>query len=163
MDRVALHEKAKDAFQKYKYVLLVLALGMVLMSLPEPAGEQETVTEEMTEAAQLSTSEALAQILSQMEGVGKVQVLLTESAGAETLYQTDEDSSGDSLRVETVIISDSDRGEQGLVRRVDPPKYLGAVIVCQGGDSSSVRLAVVEAVANATGLGTDRISVLKMK
>lgn len=163
MDRVALREKAKDAFQKYKYVLLVLALGMVLMSLPEPAGEQETVTEEMTEAAQLSTSEALAQILSQMEGVGKVQVLLTESAGAETLYQTDEDSSGDSLRVETVIISDSDRGEQGLVRRVDPPKYLGAVIVCQGGDSSSVRLAVVEAVANATGLGTDRISVLKMK
>jgi len=41
--------------------------------------------------------------------------------------------------------------------------YRGAVVVCQGGDNASVRLAVVEAVSNATGLTSDRITVLKMK
>ena len=43
------------------------------------------------------------------------------------------------------------------------PTYLGAVIVCQGGDSPTVKLAIVEAVSNATGLSADKITVLKMK
>jgi stage III sporulation protein AG len=36
-------------------------------------------------------------------------------------------------------------------------------VICQGAADPAVRLAVVEAVADATGLGADRISVLKMK
>jgi stage III sporulation protein AG len=65
--------------------------------------------------------------------------------------------------METVIITDAQRAQQGLVKQVNPPVYLGAVVVCQGADRASVRLAIVEAVANATGLGADKISVLKMK
>ena len=58
---------------------------------------------------------------------------------------------------------DNSRNERGLVIRTDPPKYLGAVVLCQGADSSVVRLAVIDAVSKVTGLGTDRICVLKMK
>lgn len=163
MDRVNIREKISSLFHKYKYVLLILALGLFLMNLPETTEETEQSVPEIGAVETVGTQEKLEQILAQIEGVGKVQVLLTESSGPETLYQTDEDSSGDSLRVETVIISGSDRGEQGLVRRVDPPTYLGAVVVCQGAGSPSVQLAVVEAVANATGISTDHISVLKMK
>jgi stage III sporulation protein AG len=43
------------------------------------------------------------------------------------------------------------------------PQYLGAIVVCQGADRSDVRLAIVEAVSALTGLGADKISVLKMK
>ena len=50
-----------------------------------------------------------------------------------------------------------------MVRTIVPPVYLGAIIVCQGGDSPAVRLAVVEAVSNVTGIGSDRITVEKMK
>ena len=96
-----------------------------------------------------------------------MKVLLTEAAGAETVYQTNEDRSSsadsESVRVETVITTDSGREETGLVRTVTPPIYLGAIIVCQGGDSASVKLSVVEAVSNVTGISTDRITVLKMK
>ena len=53
--------------------------------------------------------------------------------------------------------------ETGLIKQVNPPKYLGALIVCQGADDPSVRLAVSQAVASVTGISTDRISVLKMK
>lgn len=43
------------------------------------------------------------------------------------------------------------------------PVYQGALIVCSGAGSASVRLAVVDAVADLTGLGADQISVIKMK
>ena len=94
-------------------------------------------------------------------------MLLTVKTGETTVYQTDEDTStsetGSSIRKETVIITDSDRNQQALVVQVLPPDFMGAVIVCQGADNASVRLAVVEAVSKATGLGADRITVLKMK
>ena len=70
---------------------------------------------------------------------------------------------GSTIRKETVILTDSERNQQPLVQQVLPPQYLGAVIVCQGAENAAVRLAVVEAVRNATGLGADKISVLKMK
>ena len=39
----------------------------------------------------------------------------------------------------------------------------GAVVVCAGGDDAKVRLAVTRAVSAYTGLGSDRITVLKMR
>ena len=168
MDWMNISRKTKELAGKYKYVLLILLLGIFLMSLPEGKSEpaQLEIPDQESPAA-YDTAEELEAILSQIAGVGKVRVMLTEAAGSETIYQTDEDrsasSDSESLRVETVIISDSDRSESGLVRTVVPPIFLGAIIVCQGGDSPAVRLSVVEAVSNVTGIGTDRITVLKMK
>ena len=85
--------------------------------------------------------------------------MLTVEEGETTVYQYDETASGKT----TVIITDEERAESGLVQQVIPQKYRGAIVVCQGADSASVRLSVIEAVAKVTGLGTDRISVLKMK
>lgn len=167
MDRVMIADKAKELFGKYKYVLLILALGIFLMSIPDrdnPPAAQAAPTQQ---AVPESREEELEEILEQISGVGKVRVLLTEASGAETIYQADEDhsTSPDSGRTErqTVIITDSDRTERGLVRTVTPPVYLGAIVVCQGGDSQTVRLSIVEAVSNVTGISSDRITVLKMK
>ena len=41
--------------------------------------------------------------------------------------------------------------------------FTGAVILCQGANNAEVRLQVVEAVSAFTGLGSNRIMVLKMK
>lgn len=169
MDWVTIRDKGKELtgkFGRYKYMLLVLLLGLALMALP---GKQDDTQTDIPceEPESITMGEQLEKILSEIDGVGKVKVLLTESRGAETLYHSDEDSttSADSrsCRVETVIISGSDRGEYALVQRVDPPCYLGAIVVCQGADSPAVRLKVAEAVAGVTGIGTDRITVLKMK
>lgn len=166
MDWVTVREKGKQIFGKYKYVLLVLLLGILLMSIPP---KQETTPEPMLETVPEagSIAEELEQILSQIDGVGKVKVLLTESKGSQTVYMQDEDSTvgedNRTIRLETVVISGTDRGEFALVQRTDPPVYLGAIIVCQGGDIPEVRLYVAQAVANVTGIGTDRVTVLKMK
>lgn len=167
MDWMNLSRKVKEQAGKYKYVLLILLLGIFLMSLPDRTTEplQQEMTDLQPDLA--NTAEELEEILAQIAGVGKVRVMLTEAAGSETIYQTDEDraasSDSESLRIETVIVSDSDRKENGLIRTVVPPVYLGAIIVCQGGDSPHVRLSVVDAVSNVTGIGSDRITVLKMK
>ena len=95
--------------------------------------------------------------------MGSVQVLLTEEAGRQTLYQTDTQSDTDRHTEDTVLVEDASRNETGLVRQTLEPQYRGAVVLCQGADQPSVRLAIVEAVRCVTGLGADRISVLNMK
>lgn len=167
MDPITEHSKVSYYFTKYKYVLLVVAVGILLMMIPpkEDLGESS----ELPQAVQHSQDiqEQLEQIISQIHGVGKAKVLLTQSEGQRILYETNEDRTNThestSSRVDTVIIMNDNRTEEGLVRQIIPPIYLGAVVVCQGGNKASVKLAVVEAVANATGLSSDRISVLKMK
>ena len=150
---------------KYKYALLILALGLGLMLLPEQ--EEVQVQEESIQTQETTMQEHLQQILSQIDGAGRVEVLLSEAQGSQTLYQTDtqSDLNGENVSTDekTVIVTDSDRNESGLILRKDPPVYLGAVIVCQGADRAEVKLAIVEAVRCATGLGANQISVVKMK
>ena len=114
-----------------------------------------------------NTTQQLTEILQQIKGVGKVKVLLTISRGEKTEYQQDEDQSvsenESSIRKETIIIRDSEDNEAALITQVIPPEYLGAIVVCEGADDANVKLAVLEAVSKATGLRSDKISVLKMK
>ena len=154
--------------KKYRYAVLILVIGLILMAIPgkTTSNNQKEETPVVGEESS-SVSDELSEILSQISGAGKVRVMLTVATGAETIYQTNDDhtsaSDTSSTKVSTVTVTDADRNETGLIKQVIPEKYLGAIIVCQGADSSSVRLAIVEAVADVTGLGADRICVLKMK
>ena len=167
MDWIAVSGKIMDYIKKYRYVLLVLAAGIILMALPEKKAQTSDSPQPAETAQQLGLQESLEELLSQMEGAGKVRVLLTQARGEQILYQTNEDTdtaeNSSQLRVETVILSGSDRGETGLVQQVNPPVYLGAVVLCQGAGNAAVRLSVVEAVMSATGLTSDKITVLIMK
>ena len=108
---------------KNKYVLLVICLALFLMLLPSgkdetaAAGGQGSALESSgipmdTESARISA------FLSNMEGVGEAQVLLSSE---------------------------------------------GAVVICTGAEQSAVRLSVTNAVSAYTGLGSDKIRVIKMK
>ena len=92
MDWMNIAGRAKNLVGKYKYVLLILLLGILLMSLPE--GSKESMQPEISVPAPVyaSKAEELEAILSQISGVGKVRVMLTEAAGSETIYQTDEEA-----------------------------------------------------------------------
>lgn len=146
--------------KKYQYVLLVVLVGVVLMLIPQSPRESQTVTQ-TEEVVEADLQMQLAAILGQISGVGKVEVLLTEAAGADTVYQVD--TRQNQANADTVIITDRNREETGLVKQIFPPVYRGAVVVCQGADSAGVRLNVVDAVKSVTGLSSDCITVLKMK
>lgn len=164
MDELAQPQQILEFMKKYRYIALVLLLGIGLMLIPDTPETSYDVPVVSLETISVSLQDSLSELLSRMDGAGKVQVLLTEAKGEAIHYQQDEDhSSSGQIRSDTVVITDSSREESGLIRQKESPVYQGAVVLCQGADNPSVRLAIVQAVANATGLSTDKISVLKMK
>lgn len=162
MDFRELKQRLSTFAGKYKYAALILLLGVLLMNFPTPPN-YENKQETNAVPQQLQLDDKLSLTLSQIEGAGKVCVLLSEAEGECILYQTNETLQNDSSRLETVVITDSSRTQQGLIMQKNPPKYQGAIVICQGAKNASVKLAVTEAVANITGLTFDHISVLSMK
>lgn len=163
MDGITQKQRAGELLKKYGSVILVVLVGLFLLTLPTEASEEPETTADVSAGAEPQLQEELAKLLSGVSGAGKVEVLLTQAKGEETLYQEQQRISGSETSRDTVVLSGSDRGEYGLIRQVNPPVYQGAVILCQGADSPQVKLAMVEAVKCATSLTADRITVLKMK
>ena len=158
---------------KYKYVLLMIAVGAGLMLLPPFGGEK--LGAETAGAAQAGYSlqqiqGEMERLLSETEGVGKARVMLTAASGSRYLYQENREisSSGSaeapeeySASAETVLLNRSGSGQEALRTQEIYPDYIGALVVCDGAGNPGTVLKVKEAVAALTGLGTDRISVVK--
>ena len=159
-------------FDKYKYILLVLLVGLVLLLWPQGESTPQNTGAE-PDAVQHEThrlEERICAILETMDGVGEAQVLLTLESGAETVYAYDRtesrsrqgDNATENRQRELVTLSDSG-GQSPVSLRQQAPVYRGAVVVCQGGDSAAVRLAVTQVIQSLTGLSADRIVISKMK
>lgn len=158
---------------RWKYPVLVLIIGIILMLLPrhESKPEKKDTSEQIAVDSGLQLREQeLEALLSNIEGAGKVQVFLSLATGEEVIYQTDireQSASGSneesSSREESVVLYSSGSGTQdSLVRSTTAPSYRGAIILCQGADDPAVRLSLIQAVSAVTGLGTDRITLAKM-
>ena len=169
MEIKGLSKKLTDWIKKYKFIALIIIVGVLLMAIPTEKEDHDAIkSNNVVEATQtLTLEEELAQILNQVKGAGKVKVMLTVAQGEEVIYQTNDTVSTDSEATkkdtDTVTVTDADRNQNGLIKQANPPVYLGAIIICQGADDPIVKLAITEAVARITGLKTNCISVLKMK
>ena len=167
MDVSSIKKHISTAMGKYKYVLVVLVIGIVIMMLPDIQQQNTEPVSAEVKTEQKDLSQELSEILSNIKGAGCVQVMLSVEQGEQTIYQTDSTYSdnGESTnsKTQTILVTDADRTETGLIHQKNPPVYLGAVVLAQGADDPTVKLALVDAVSKATGLGADRISVLKMK
>lgn len=162
--------KFRTLWEKGKFALPVLGLGVLLLLWPSGAGETKSTTSQETTAGETMTQQQkeMERILARIKGAGELHLMLTlESDGERTLAEDREETLGGSpdapesqSRRETVILSVSG-GEEVVVTRRESPVYRGALVVCQGADRAEVKLAVTQAVAALTGLGADRITVVK--
>ena len=162
--------KFSEVIKKYKYAALVLIIGIVLMAIPFGNQAKDTIPikqDNVTNQPVVSLEDKLSELLSNVDGAGEVKVMLTVETGEEVIYQTDDNhsvaDSTNNINTHTVTVTNSDREQEGLVKQINPEKYKGAIILCHGANDPSVRLQIVEAVSRITGLGTNCISVLKMK
>lgn len=161
MDIGTLRQKITNWISKYKYIALILLVGVGLMLIPGKSDGGETQSQApQIRVDTVSVADELESILSNIQGAGKVQVMLSVKAGEQTVYQTDTPASD---RQDTVIITEEDRSQNGLIQQVISPIYRGAIVLCQGADRANVCLAIKDAVAKITGLDASQISVLKMK
>lgn len=149
-------------------MLLILLAGLTLMLLPggsektndAPSGEEETFSLE-------ETQQRMEEILSRIEGTGKLQLMLTLKSSSQLQLAEDQERTADGeereVRQEKVTLNRGSGYEDVVITRRIYPVYQGALVVCQGADNAAVRLAVTEAVAALTGLSSDRITVVKWK
>lgn len=168
MDMKMQNLNIKRLLKKFGAPAVILLAGLFLMLLPKSDGKelrQEVITEQPSHI--LTVEQQLSDILSTVDGAGEVCVMLTVASGEEIIYQSDISNSintdSSTSRYETITITDAQRSQAGLIRQVNPPVYKGAIVVCKGAEDPRVRLAIVEAVSRITGLGADKISVMKMK
>ena len=159
-------QRVKAALERFRLPLLILALGAILLLLPSggtgKAAQDEQILAQQTQPAD-DMRQAFSQLLSSMEGVGRVELLLTTSGSDEIFYQTDVRRSGETSEQTTVFSSNQSAQKTPVVMKTKKASYAGAVVVCDGADSAVVRLRIVQAVSALTGLGSDKISVIKMK
>lgn len=154
---------------QYKYVLIVIAAGVILLLWPSGAGEKTPKAEAGAQSSQeafdlAALEEKLSQTLSKVEGAGRVSVTLTVKSGMEQVLASDRSTSvterGSSVEEETVLV-DSGSGQEAVLLMQRYPTFQGALVVCEGGDNAEIRLLMARAVSALTGIGTDRITVCK--
>ena len=162
---------------RYKYFLAVIAVGvLLLLSAKVPASEPAKEEGTQTEAAfDLQTfQQSVADSLAQIEGAGRVEVLLSLEAGEESVYASDvsqssqstggsSDSTSETYQSTMSILSDGSYGETLVLIKSKYPTFRGAVILCEGADSDTVRLQIVQAVSALCGISSDHISISKLK
>ena len=164
-------EKWTGLLKKYRLAGLEGLLGAVLMLLPtggkaQTSGDSSELPGETYSLEE--TEQRMAEVLGTIDGVGRVRIMLTLRAGSSLRLAEDSslsDSTGGQTKQEKQVLT-VNRGsgrQEVVVTQQLYPTYQGAVVVCEGAGSSSVRLAVVNAVSVLTGLSSDRISVVKWK
>ena len=156
------------ALDQYKYVLIVIVAGIILLLWPSGERKQDTGSDGTSDVRETFDLEALeeklSKTLSKVEGAGEVTVTLTVKRGMEQVLASDRTTSvserGSSVEESTVLVN-SGGGQDTVLITQKYPTFQGALVVCEGGDNVEIRLLLTQAVSALTGLGTDRITVCK--
>lgn len=165
LDRLG--QRWKTLLGTYRWALIVVAVGALLMALPTGSGR--SANERAAEAVSAGAAEdfdlegfetRLAEALSRVDGAGEVRVVLTLDGGARSVLARDSQTDGDGSGSSTVVTVGRGSGNQSVVPvQTLTPSFRGALVVCPGGGDPLVRLRLSQAVAALTGLGSDRISI----
>ncbi len=169
-----LGDKMLPLVHKYRALLIVLLAGVLLLASGglfggrqqlETAAEPDTIPEAAEGFSLAAFEEDLNAKLAAIEGVGRVELMLSLDQTEEAVYAVNtRQTSGSSQSYESdlTVIADGSRGEKPVTVKSLLPTFRGAVVLCDGADNAQVRLAVTQAVSTVCGIGSDKVTVLKM-
>ena len=185
-------QKGWKRLKKSDWAAIAL-LGVLLLIIAMPSGSKtavnktdnfETVSgteaEETTEKEDYSAylENKLERVLAQMEGVGRVTVMITVSDNGESVVEkdasesstttTENDSSGGVRTVteeqssETTVYLEEDGESRPYVQKEKLPSIEGVIVVAEGGGNSRVVSEISEAVEALFSVEAHKIKVVKM-
>ena len=157
-------EKWKEGLGRYKYVLMVMALGVILLALPTGSGTEGQPDSQAAGSSDTFDLEAfeekLERALSEIAGAGETRVVLALDSGSrQVLAQDREQDREGGLASSTVTLGRGAGSQEVVPLQTLAPSFRGALVVCPGGGDPQVRLELARAVSALTGLGADRISI----
>ena len=109
-----------------------------------------------------NTEKQLEDILSKIDGVGRVDVMLTVSESSKNVYAKNINESEVDKQSEVVLVSKSGQDGPITIKNVYP-EFMGALIVCDGADDPKVNLTMLEAIKSLCDRTSDKITITKMK
>lgn len=174
------------------FLLVLFGILMLVIALPAGSGKKTADTKKKTETtkAQAKKQEAdeidrngdkeqLEQILEKIDGVGRVQVMITyQDNGTQVVEKdtkssssqtTEEDDAGGKRTItasdgENTTVYDAANGDgEPFVSKNLTPKIEGILVVAQGGDKTSVRQNISNAILALFEIEPHKIVVVKMK
>lgn len=190
-------EESKDSKKKIENIVeLVLILIITIIAInsiwnkdkKQEIKKQQTTTptkqlamnetkKEGVESDDMETK--LETILSNIDGVGKVKVLISYSESSQVIAmynenskssQVEEKDSGGGTRVTTqediqkdVIYKEENGQKLPITQKIVSPKIEGAIITAQGAESADVKNDIILAVEAVTGLASHKIQVFEMR
>ncbi len=170
-----IRERLKKLPENRKRIVLIgVGIVCLLILLVFESGDSDKTEVTSGQAATLPdeyverTEKQLKTILSQVEGAGEVNVMITLESCFENVYARDyatatesrTDSSDSDITEELVVVKGSD-GEEGVVIKVYEPVVKGVAVVCEGADNINVKSAITETVCALFDISSAKVSVTK--
>lgn len=182
-----LKEKLTEIFKgkKNKTLLFVGIAGMTLIMLSSvvPTAEKKNPVMGGDPAQAASADEYIAQmekrlteLVSNVEGVGRCQVMVTAESGVEYVYAIEESENlnetnnyeGDEVKRQTqqqnkeqkYIVVDAGSGKkEALIKTQKQPSIQGVVVICEGAENMVVQERVTQVVTTALGIPYNKVCV----
>lgn len=151
-------------------------LGIALIFLSSFMGKKTEETDTPISETKITADdyakkleEDLSKIISNINGAGKTNILITIDREIESVYQTDIDTNNKSdgensqysNKSSTVVIRGKNSTEEPIKVTEIMPKIKGVLVVCEGADSAIVKQNIIDSVRTVLGVASSRVSVQK--
>ncbi len=180
------NKNSKKKIENIVVAILILLITVIAINaiLSDDKEEEETVVNTIEnnnvnfQASNTDLETRLEDILSKINGVGKVEVLInyseTEQVVAmynenkkETATEEQDESGGTRVIKENdvqkdVIYQEKDGEKIPITQKTIMPKIEGTIITAEGAGSTEVQEKIINAVEAATGLASHKIQVFEM-
>lgn len=166
-------------------IITVLAINMIWSKDEEQAEEEPSGYKVLASKDENSNNikndeydlqTELEDILCKMNGIGKVDVLITYSqtstvvpmySETQSSTTTEETDSGggtrkqESSNVNKEVITNGNN--EAITQTVMLPKVEGAIVIAEGGGNATIKANIIQAVSAVTGLATYKVQVFEMQ
>jgi len=145
----------------------------------DTAGESASEDKDDSRDYEESIQNNLKNTLQQIDGVGKVEVMMSFESGEEhvpavnvndTTNSTEEkDNEGGTRNTtqknngSTVVITNNGSKSEPLIVKTYNPKILGVCVVAEGAENKVTELRISKAITDLFGLSEDKVNVYPMK
>lgn len=161
----------------------VIGVGLIVSYLPKPIREKPMEDKQVvtvnSQKEELTYEELLEKrleaILGQMDGAGKVDVMVTTNASKEKVLASEVvHNTSDVQEVDggggTRSTKKSDEQNKVVMQSGDTPYVIkenrptieGVLVLAEGGDDALVKESIIKAVKSLVSIGENKISVFKM-
>ena len=172
---------------RLKLVVALGLLGMALIAvsqfLPERKPRPDAATAVFTSADHVAAlEERLTGLIGEMEGAGRVRVMITLENAGETIYAQEETRNVDKQEEEIpaeaatavttvkkenieqryILVEGENGRREALVKTQNEPRVQGVVVLCDGAGDPFVEQSITHVVTTALNVPTTRVAVVKI-